>query len=94
MVNHAIDIAIFKEGEQWIAHGMNIDYVAAGATEDEARLNFWHGLAQTFFVNHEKLGHVRNVVRKPPQEIMDGLDKRIRAAGGFTVSMKFGDPAG
>jgi hypothetical protein len=61
-----IDIALKEDGGQWVARGLNIDYVAAGATADEARLNFWQGLAQTFHENQQQFGSVEKVMRAPP----------------------------
>jgi hypothetical protein len=39
----------FQDGADWIVQLDHPDYVAAGATLDEARFNFWKGLAMTFW---------------------------------------------
>lgn len=73
-----IDILLVEDADtgQWIAQGMNIDYCASGASVEDARMNFWHGLAQTFWENQQRFGTVERVMRKPRPGTLDRLARR------------------
>jgi predicted RNase H-like HicB family nuclease len=36
-MNRAVDIVLYREGEQWVAQALNVDVSSFGDTADEAR---------------------------------------------------------
>lgn len=36
-MTHAIDVVIYREGDQWVAQALNVDVSSFGGTPEEAR---------------------------------------------------------
>jgi hypothetical protein len=62
-------VLIVPEGGQWVAQGLEIDYVAYGATVNEAKANFENGLAATLQHNMEAFGTIENVLKVAPEDV-------------------------
>src|SRR5688572_2053728 len=60
---HRIDIDglnvwIFRDGAQWIAHGIEIDYAVAAETQEQAKSLFSVGLMMSLIENVRRFGNV------------------------------------
>lgn len=64
-----LKVWVFRRGDFWIAHGLDIDYVAAGESLDQAKMNFEAGLGGTILINLERFGHLDQVLRPAPPEV-------------------------
>ena len=72
--NHLVGIGnlrvnLVQDGTYWYAHGMEIDYVAQGATIEEAKKNFEVGLRMTIDENLRVHGTLERMLRPAPAEV-------------------------
>jgi hypothetical protein len=75
-----IRVWLFREGDHFVAQGIDIDYVACGRTREQAERHFEEGFVATIEAHQEKFGHLTNFVKQPPQEIVTEFFKAIRAS--------------
>lgn len=64
----ALHVLLSKEDGGWFAQGVEIDYVASGATADEVKKNFADGLALTIDEHLKMHGHIKNILKGVPLE--------------------------
>lgn len=64
----ALHVMVMPDGAGWFAQGLEIDYAASGATEEEAKQNFVHGLGITLCENLVMYGHIRKMLVPASQE--------------------------
>ena len=62
-------VFIVQDGDYWCAQGLEIDYVAQGASIEEAKKAFTDGLTATIHANIETHGTIKNVLKIAPPEI-------------------------
>jgi hypothetical protein len=61
------DVLLCREGDHYVAFGVDIDYVACGETEQEACENFSRGLKLSIELNIERYGTAERFCKPPPQ---------------------------
>ena len=66
-------VFIVQEGDYWCAQGLEIDYVAQGASIEKAKEAFTDGLTATIHANIEKHGTIKHVLKSAPPEIWEGI---------------------
>jgi len=71
MKEYKTEVLIGRDGEQYFALGVDIDYAAGGATEHETRENFRHGLKRTLELNIERYGTADRFCKPAPQYEID-----------------------
>jgi len=61
---------IFKDGDMWVAHGIDIDYVVSGETAAQAQEAFGFGLSMTLAENIRRFGSIeRFISKRAPRDI-------------------------
>jgi hypothetical protein len=71
-------VAILRDGDTYVAQGLEIDYAAEGSTIDEAKDCFAQGLMLTLHENIRVFGRIDNVLRTvPPQLWQDLMTKNV-----------------
>lgn len=70
----------YDQRRYWIAQGLDVGYVAAAPSVEEARQKFMRGLATTVLVNMEKKGSLDSVVKPAPPEVWLQWRRAVRAA--------------
>lgn len=72
--NHLVQIVdlqvwVFRDGEHWVAQGLDIDYAAAGETLDEVRMHFSKGLCATIEEHLKKFKTIDALIRPAPRDV-------------------------
>ena len=62
-------VALVRDGETWVAQGLEIDYAAEGNTIDDAKAQFGRGLMLTLRENIRIFGGIEHVLRPVPPDI-------------------------
>jgi hypothetical protein len=63
-----LTVLLVKDDGCWYAQGLEIDYAAAGATQEEAKQNFGYGLKMTIKEHLIMHGGVDKLLQVAPQE--------------------------
>jgi hypothetical protein len=66
-------VALMRDGNAWVAQGLEIDYAAEGSSVDDAKDQFQIGLMLTLRENIRVFGHIKGVLRVVPQDVWNGL---------------------
>ena len=66
-------VALTRDGNAWVAQGLEIDYAAEGSSVDEAKRQFETGLMLTLRENIRVFGHIKGVLRTVPQDVWNAL---------------------
>jgi hypothetical protein len=65
-----LNVWIYRDGAQWIAQGIEVDYAAAAETQEQARSLFSVGLMMSLIENVRRFGNVhRFISKRAPREI-------------------------
>lgn len=64
----SLRVVIVKDGEQWFAQGLELDYAAAGTSQDDVKSRFRDGLAATINEHLKVYGSVDRMLKVAPQE--------------------------
>lgn len=64
---HSLNVLLSPDGAHWYAQGLEIDYAAAGDSEEDARARFEAGLAATVKAHLEAFGSTERMRRVAPQ---------------------------
>ena len=84
----ALRVLLTDDGTGWFAQGLEIDYAAAGNTQDEAKKNFEAGLSETIKEHLLLHGNIDKLMQIAPQQAWSDL-LECAAKGGlkrfFTV---------
>lgn len=82
--SHRVDLGIrvwiFKDGDHFVAQGLDIDYASCGASLDEVQDHFARGLMATVNDHLDEFGDLRNLVRPAPSEIWIHFFQSVREA--------------
>lgn len=65
----SLRVQIDKDGSCWYAQGLEIDYLAMGHTEAQARKHFEDGLAATVHEHVRIHGHIEHLLTPAPPEV-------------------------
>ena len=63
----SLRVVLTKDGDQWFAQGLEVDYAAAGSSQDDVKSRFEQGLAATVREHLKVYGSVEKVLRVAPQ---------------------------
>ena len=73
----SLRVVLMQEGKSWFAQALDIDYVAQGATIEEARRNFEIGFLATVRENLRMHGDIRHILTPAPAPVwMDLMDPK------------------
>jgi hypothetical protein len=64
-----LKVLLFREGDHWIAQGLDIDYSAAGDSIADVKRRFAYGLCLTIEQNLARTGSLDGLVRPAPPHI-------------------------
>jgi len=70
-------VLISRDGDSWIAEGVDIDYAADGASPDEARARFERGLAKSVKAHLAKFGNLRKLVQPAPDDTRKRFENAV-----------------
>lgn len=62
-----LKVLLSQEGGHWFAQGLEIDYAASGATEDDVKKRFEDGLAATIRAHLQLRGNILELLKIAPQ---------------------------
>jgi hypothetical protein len=62
-------VVITRDGAQWFAQGLEIDYAAQGSSEKDVRKQFEQGLCSTIHAHLDKFGSIKGVLKIAPAEV-------------------------
>jgi hypothetical protein len=66
-----LHVLLMKEGDFWVAQGLDLDYVVQGDSIEEAKRNFQVGLEATVDLNLRMFGNIESLVMShPPSEAL------------------------
>lgn len=65
-VNAVVRVLLFRDGAQFVAQSLEVDYCAAGDSIEEAKENFLRGFAATIDLNLRKFGTLANMIEPAP----------------------------
>ena len=71
IVVNDLRVMLLKDGDNWFAKGLDIDYASAGATVDEAKKNFETGFAQTIKEYLLMYGDLSKFMQGAPEEVWE-----------------------
>lgn len=63
----SLRVVIVQDGEQWFAQGLELDYAAAGVSQEDVKSRFEDGLAATIREHLKVYGSVRKMLNVAPQ---------------------------
>ena len=64
----SLRVVVVQDGDQWFAQGLELDYAAAGASQDDVKSRFENGLAATIREHLKVYGSVKRILKVAPQE--------------------------
>lgn len=65
----ALKVVITKDGANWFAQGLDIDYAAEGISVENAKQNFENGLAATIHQNLKAFNDPSKILKPAPPEV-------------------------
>lgn len=74
-------VILFTEDLSWFAQGIDIDYLAEGSTEEEAKKNFEEGLCGTLHAYYSKYGTIRGRLRAASRQLVREVAAQENAKG-------------
>ncbi len=90
-----LQVVLAKQGKDWVAQGIELDYVAAGASQADVKKRFEDGLKETIQAHLDKFGHLKNFVASAPAEVwMDLLKSKPESQRYTSVSIHNFTPPG
>ena len=66
---HALRVLLFREGDHWIAQGLDLDYATAGKSIPDVQRRFAEGLCHTLTEYAARDGSLEAFIRPAPREI-------------------------
>ena len=66
---NALRVLLVKDGNDWFAQGLEVDYFAGGSSVDEAKKNFEDGLAKTIHEHLRMHGNLEKLLQVAPQSV-------------------------
>jgi len=70
-----LTVVISRDGEQWFAQGVQIDYATSGTSMEDVQERFVRGLAKSITMNLLEFGTLDNFLRYTPQKEIDALQR-------------------
>ncbi len=67
----SLRVVVVKDGSQWFAQGLELDYAAAGDSKEDVKSRFQDGLASTVQEHLKMYGSVERILKVAPQEAWD-----------------------
>lgn len=69
-------VVILKDGEQWFAQGIEVDYSACGSSVTEVQQKFVEGLCRSIAASMAKHGSAERFLRPAPESLLKemGID--------------------
>ncbi len=64
----SLRVLIIKDGDEWFAQSIDIDYAATGSSLENVQRNFELGLSATIKAHLERFGNIERIMRTPPLE--------------------------
>lgn len=64
----SLRVVIVQDGDQWFAQGLELDYAAAGTSQDDVKSRFENGLSATIHEHLKVYGTVERMLKVAPQE--------------------------
>ena len=64
----SLRVIIMREGDQWFAQGLELDYAAAGESQDDVKSRFENGLSATISEHLKVYGSVEKILKVAPQD--------------------------
>ena len=64
----SLRVVIVRDGELWFAQGLELDYAAAGNSQEDVKSRFQEGLAATINAHLRTYGSVEKMLKIAPQE--------------------------
>ena len=68
---NALRVVVTQDEGQWFAQGLELDYAAAGTTEEDVKTRFAQGLGATINEHIQIYGNIERVVKVAPQDAWD-----------------------
>ena len=68
---NALRVVVTQDEGQWFAQGPELDYAAAGTTEEDVKTRFAQGLGATINEHIRIYGNIERVVKVAPQDAWD-----------------------
>ena len=65
---NALRVVVTQDEGQWFAQGLELDYAAAGTTEEDVKTRFAQGLGATINEHLQIYGNIERVVKVAPQD--------------------------
>lgn len=79
-------VMLVNDDGAWFAQGLELDYVAQGATLADAQKSFEKGLALTIREHLKMFGHIKQILKPAPQEVWAEFYS-LSEGGRFTLSV-------
>jgi hypothetical protein len=64
-----LHVVITRDGTQWFAQGLEIDYAAQGSSEKDVRKQFEQGLCSTIHEHLSRFGSIKGILQVAPQAV-------------------------
>ena len=68
---NALRVVVTQDEGQWFAQGLELDYAAAGTSEEDVKTRFAQGLGATINEHIQIYGNIDKVVKVAPQDAWD-----------------------
>lgn len=68
---NALRVVVTQDEGQWFAQGLELDYAAAGSSEEDAKMRFAQGLGATINEHIQIYGNIEKIVKVAPQDAWD-----------------------
>ena len=70
-----LTVVISRDGEQWFAQGVQIDYATSGTSLEDVQERFVRGLAKSITLNLVEFGTLDKFLRYTPQKEVEALQR-------------------
>ena len=59
-----LQVILAKEGDSWVAQGIELDYAAAGTSQEDVKKSFQDGLYETIQAHLSRFGDLQQLIAK------------------------------
>ena len=63
-----LQVVLAKDGDGWVAQGIELDYAACGSSKDDVKDRFERGLRATIHVHLNRFGDIERLLTPTPTE--------------------------
>lgn len=67
-------VVVVRDGTQWFAQGVDVDYAASGVSIEDVKQRFALGLVKSLLLNLEETGSVDRFLKYPPRDEIERLE--------------------